>query len=116
MRYTGGSVKDGVYFSAQEPQGGASTSPWGWELLWFPGGQRYALVHGLGATPRWVQAFLSFDEYGTADGGAVAQSAGNEVEILGVDAQTIQVQNANCADYYLLVVAGVGSAPPPSPP
>jgi hypothetical protein len=113
--YTGGSVQDGVYFSSQEPAGAGTTSPWGWELLWFPGGARYSLAHGLGATPRWILSYLSFDMYGTADGGTIAQSAGNEVEILSVDDQTIQVQNTNCADYYLLVAAGVGAAQP-SPP
>ncbi len=116
VRYTGGSVQDDVYFSSQEPAGGASTSPWSWELLSFPGGQRYDLVHGLGATPLQINAWLSFDEYGTADGGSVSPAAGNEVAVLSVDDEKIQVQNTNCADYYLLVVASVGPAPLPSPP
>jgi hypothetical protein len=112
--YTGGSVQDGLYFSSQEPAGDASTSPWSWELLWFPGGAHYTLLHGLGVTPT-VWPYISFAEYGNADGGAVAPAAGNEVEILGVDDLTIKVANANCADFYLLVVAGTGDVQP-SPP
>jgi hypothetical protein len=113
--YTGGSVQNGVYFSSQEPQGGASTSPWSWELLSFPGGAHYSLAHGLGVTPDWALPYLSFDEYGNANGGAIGAAAGNEVEILEMDDLFIKVANANCAPFYLLVVAGTGASQP-SPP
>jgi hypothetical protein len=97
VTYCGGQVQDGVYMS----------SPWGGDLLYFPGGMHYSLVHGLGAAPTWIQTYLSFDRAG----GSLAQSAGNQVEIVGVDASTIQVANDSCTAYWLLVVAGGGAGP-----
>jgi hypothetical protein len=95
VTYTGGTVVDGVYM----------TSPWDGELLYFPGGMRYSLVHNLGLAPRSVQAYLSFDRYGTQDGGSLAQAAGNQVVITGVDTKRIEIANDSCVDYWLLVVA-----------
>jgi hypothetical protein len=104
VTYEGGAADDGgVYMS----------SPWAGELLWFPGGMRYALKHQLGVAPRWVQAYLSFDRFGALDGGVLAQASGNQVEIAGVDEETIEVVNDSCVDYWLLVVAGAsGQAAP----
>jgi hypothetical protein len=117
--YTGGAVTDGTYASA----------PWNGELLDFPGGMRYDLVvHGLAVSPQQVELFLSFDQYGTFDGGTLAQAAGNQAVIAGVttclaacdhvnDKQAcdpslcppedtvIQVVNDSCVEYYLLVTA-----------
>jgi hypothetical protein len=91
---------NGVYMS----------SSWDGELLNFQGGTHYALKHGLGCQPTWVQTYLSFDQYGTADQGSgpgsIAQSAGNQVVILGVDCTYIHVANDSCVDYWLLAVAG----------
>jgi len=104
IRYTEGTVVNDVYMS----------SPWDGELLYFPGGMRYALEHKLGDTPRWIEAYLSFSRGGTKDGGALAQAAGNQAVIVGVDATAITVKNDSCAEYWLLVTAGVGDrgAPP----
>ena len=102
VTFTGGQAQGGVYMS----------SPWVGELLSFPGGQRYSLVHGLGSTPAWVQSYLSFDQLGTQDGGTLAPATGNQVEIVSVDDTAIGVANESCTDYWLLVVAGTGTAPP----
>jgi len=102
VRYTGGSTEGGVYLS----------SPWDGELLRFPGGTRYELVHGLGATPRWIQPYLSFDRHGTGDdGGSLAPAAGNQVVITGADDTVVRVKNDSCADYWLLVAAGTSAQP-----
>jgi hypothetical protein len=98
VRYTGGQIQDGVYM----------TSPWDRGLLLFPSGMHYSLVHGLGRTPSSVQSYLSFDGDGTADGGELAQAAGNQVGILGMDAQTIELSNDSCVEYWLLVTASAG--------
>jgi len=105
VRYTGGEVRDGVYMS----------SPWDGELLYFPGGMRYDLVHELGSAPRWVQGYISFERYGTSDGGALAPPAGNQMEIVSVDDTTIRVANDSCVAYWLLVAAGSGVEPVPPP-
>ncbi|MFT3774712.1 MAG: hypothetical protein QM820_55885 [Minicystis sp.] len=106
VRYTGGTTTDGVYLS----------SPWNGELLSFPKGMHYDLVHGLGAEPRWIDSYLSFDRYGTAggggnDGGTLAQASGNQVVIKQVDDTIIRIANDSCADYWLLVAAGSGGTP-----
>jgi hypothetical protein len=116
VSYTQGSVAAGVYMS----------SPWNGPLLLFDGGTHYKLYHGLGATPRWWVSYLSFDESGTGDGGdpiggggaggsgaspqGLAQAAGNEAVVLGVDACTIEIENDSCVSSWLLVTAG-GAAP-----
>ncbi len=87
-------TQDGVYMS----------SPWVGPLLTFPAGMHYSLAHGLGSTPAWIQPYLSFQQ----DGSALAQPAGNQVEILGVDEETIELSNGSCVPYWLLVTAGAG--------
>jgi len=105
VTYAGGTTADGVYM----------TSPWTGPLLSWPGGQHYQLDHSLGATPSWVHAYLSFEESGldggVAGGGNVSLAAGNDVEILGMDDQSITVANDTCSAYWLLVVAGTGAPP-----
>jgi hypothetical protein len=116
VTYTGGTTADGVYMS----------SSWSGPLLYWPGGQHYALVHGLGVTPSWIQAYVSFDEggvggtdggldggadAGVSGGGTLAPAAGNDAEIGGVDGTSIQIANDTCASYWLLVVAGTGPGP-----
>lgn len=101
--YTGGTTQDGVYLS----------SPWDGELLYFPGGMRYDLDHGLGAPPRWISAYLSFDRYGAQDGGKLAPAAGNQVVIVEVSDTTIRVANDSCVPYWLLIAAGTGAEQTP---
>jgi hypothetical protein len=77
------------------------------ELLWFPGGMRYEMVHGLGEAPTWFQAYLSFGPYGAYDcESTLAEAAGNQVEFSDINDHSFQVINGSCSDYYLLVVAG----------
>jgi len=102
ITYTGGTAQGGIYMS----------SSWDGELLYFPGGMHYSLVHGLGSTPSWVQSWLSFHQFGTSDGGSLAQASGNQVELVKVDADIVEVANDSCVDYWLLVTAGVGSTSP----
>ncbi|MEP7123834.1 MAG: hypothetical protein ABJE95_23095 [Byssovorax sp.] len=102
IRYAEGEVKDGVYMS----------SPWDGELLYFPGGMHYGIEHKLGAAPRWINSYLSFDREGTR-ASSLAQAAGNQVVILDVSDTTVTLANDSCADYWLLVVAGSGAAPAP---
>jgi hypothetical protein len=102
--YAEGTVEDGVYASSQ-PDG---------ELLFFPGGMRYAIEHKLGRTPRMWQIYLSFGRDGTkAD--ALAESSGNQAEVRCVDDETMIIVNGSCVDYWLLVTAfagdGAGGAP-----
>lgn len=103
IRYTQGTVENGVYM----------TSDWDGELLHFPGGMHYELVHHLGETPRYFQAYLSFDRYGVADEGTIAVAQGNQVELVRVNDQAMVVRNAECVDYWLLVVAAAGVPPAP---
>jgi hypothetical protein len=102
IRYTEGTAVDEVYMS----------SPWEGELLYFPGGMRYALEHKLAKEPRWVTSYLSFDRGGTTTS-SVAQPAGNQVVIVDVNETTVTVANDSCADYWLLVTAGSGAEPAP---
>jgi hypothetical protein len=103
-KYTEGKTENGVYM----------TSPWAGELLWFPGGMRYELPHGLGATPHFVQAWLSFDQCGTKTS-TVAQASGNQAEVRVVDQDKLVIVNGSCVDYWLLVVAGTGTSEPGPP-
>jgi hypothetical protein len=105
VAYDGGEAMSCVYMSSTPPDAGAT--PWEGELLFFPGAMHYKLAHHLGCTPQWVQTYLSFDRYGTRDNGSLAQSAGNQVVILGMDETTIVLANDSCVDYWLLVSAGV---------
>jgi hypothetical protein len=123
VSYTEGTVAAGVYMS----------SPWNGPLLLFDGGTHYKLYHGLNGMPRSVVSYLSFNEQGTGplDGGnnplgggggsdgsggssaspqGLAQAAGNEVVILGIDCCTIEVANDSCASSWLLVTASGADA------
>jgi hypothetical protein len=135
VTYNGGTVVNGVYMSSTPPDGGTAPdggtpTAWNGELLNFQGGAHYQLLHHLGSTPTWWYAYLSFDRCGVdwsfsdsaarcepADGGGgmLSTTAGNQVLVLGVDDKSITVANDSCVDYWLLVVAGLGAAPPPGP-
>lgn len=113
VKYTEGQTKDGVYMS----------SPWGGELLWFPGGMRYDLVlQGWTQAPDFVDLWLSFDHCGTKTS-TVARAAGNQAEVRairhevvnGEDRAIVEVVNGSCSDYWLLVVAGSGPNGLPGP-
>ncbi len=101
--YKGGTVENGVYM----------TSAWDGELLYFPGGMHYDLRHDLGEVPRYFEAYVSFDRHGTRDGEPIGIASGNQVELLRIDATDMVVRNAECVDYWLLVVASAGNETPP---
>jgi hypothetical protein len=110
VEYVEGVAEDGVYQS----------SPWDGELLWYPGGARYRLVHHLPEAPRLVQGWVGFVEGGLAGAagapvvdaasGALAPAAGDQFELLAVDEEAVVVHNGSCSDYWLLVTAAI-SAP-----
>jgi len=104
IEYVEGAVESGVYMS----------SPWTGELLWFPAGMRYELRHDLGAMPRFVQLWLSFDHCGTKSS-TVAPAAGNQAELREVTDEHLIIVNGSCSDYWLLVIAGTGDGEPDSP-
>lgn len=103
--YSGGTRAHGVYM----------TSAWDGDLLYFPGGMHYLIEHDLGEAPRFFEAYLSFDPHGahneTGDDAPLGLASGNQVELLHVDDTYLKVRNAECVDYWLLVVAGVGTTP-----
>ena len=100
VKYTDGAAKNGVYMSSE----------WNKDLLYFPGGMHYDLEHHLGATPRWWQAYVSFDQNGVAEG-SVAQASGNEVELVGMDEHVLRIRNGTCVTFWLLVAAGTTGSP-----
>jgi hypothetical protein len=114
--YAGGAVSGGVYASTPAPSSPDPRWPWDGPLLLFPGGMRYTIQHHLQGTPHWTQLWISFSSDGAGGGSTIAQAAGNEAQIEGIDDSTIEVVNYSCSQYYLLVMAGeAGTAPPGSP-
>lgn len=101
VRYAEGIVTEGNPVTYQ-------TSEFDGELLYFPGGMRYELEHGLGQRPDRWQAYLSFDRFGTRTG-TVALAAGNQVELIDADDETLTVANGSCVEYWLLVVASAAA-------
>lgn len=83
------------------------------EMLHFPEGRRYDLVHGLASTPAIVIPYVSFRETLDPDGDPndktkpnnLSVSAGNQTVIEGWDDKVIHVRNDTCAEFYLRVVA-----------
>jgi len=82
------------------------------EMLHFPQGRTYDLVHGLGTVPVSVNVFLSFRDRLTSSGNKkdktqpnnVAESAGNQAVIEVWDDQEIRVRNDTCAEFYMRAV------------
>jgi hypothetical protein len=101
--YTDGKVEGGVYM----------TSPWTGPLLYWPGGMRYKLPHGLGGVPGWWQAWLAFDEHGTTSA-TLAPAAGDQVQLVSEDAESLVVANGTCSEYWLLITAGAPGTSPPA--
>ncbi len=83
------------------------------ELLPFPSGQTYDLLHGLGTTPTSVHGYLSFvprltesgDPYDRQTPNNLAEAAGNQMVIERWDDEVIRIRNDTCADFYVRVVA-----------
>ena len=93
--YREGTVEDGWYMS----------SAWTGSWLPFPGGQRYALYHGLGCVPRAIECWVSFSGGGTGEG-SMAPAAGNMCLVQDVDGEKVVVKNDTCSDMNVLIVAG----------
>lgn len=82
------------------------------EMLHFPQGRIYNLVHGLGSSPISVDIFVSFREKLERSGDTndktqpnnVSPSAGNQSVIQVWNDEIIQVRNDTCADLYLRAV------------
>jgi hypothetical protein len=82
------------------------------EMLHFPQGRTYNLVHGLGTVPVGIELFVSFREQLERSGDTedktepnnVSPSAGNQTVIQVWDDEFIQVRNDTCAELYLRAV------------
>jgi hypothetical protein len=81
--------------------------------LHFPAGRRYRLVHGLVAAPDEVLLYLAFREDPLREGetGNITPASGNAALVEAVEEDYVQVRNDTCSEYYLRVVARVGSVP-----
>jgi hypothetical protein len=99
--YEGGTAVNGVY---------ASSSAHG-DLLHFPAGRRYDLVHHLGFPPIQVQLYWSFAEAGigwdtqSEDKSSLTLASGNSAVILLKNDRFIRVKNDSCVEFWLLAVA-----------
>ncbi len=87
----GGTAANGVYES----------SPWKSELLPFPGGKQYQLVHHLGFTPAIIEIFVAFGP----DGERVATCAGNSCLIRCEDDELVWIKNDTCTEFWVRVTA-----------
>ena len=85
-------IADGIYYSA----------PYGGPYQAFPGGRTIHFMHGLGKVPLPPVFWLAFSSTATKDNNpALALSAGNEAELVGLDDKEIAVKNDTCSDFYL---------------
>jgi hypothetical protein len=82
------------------------------QLLEFPGGKRYDLVHNLGFEPLVVQMYWSFIKIGVArdaqreeDAGTLTPASGNSALIQLMNDRIIRVKNDSCVEFFLRVVA-----------
>jgi hypothetical protein len=103
-RYEEGTVSEsGLTYQSTIPEA---------DLLPFPPGQVYDLVHGLGAAPTSVQGYVSFAPRLTADGDPfdpfepnnISESAGNEMLIELWNDEIVRIRNDTCAMFYVRVV------------
>ena len=89
------------------------TNAWDEPFVDFPAGRRLALVHGLRETPIDLKIYVAFKKEPLPENGKgfVAESAGNQVLIEGVDAETIRVRNDTCEHFWLRLVASTVPSP-----
>ena len=109
-RFTGGEVTQVGTGSFYE------SSSWHGELLNYPGGKRFEIVHNLGVEPAVVLAYMSFaatgvPAEGTSGADSITLCPGDTCKIERVSREVIQIHNTTCADFWLRVVAWGGSAP-----
>jgi hypothetical protein len=96
--FTGGAVLDDSYASSPSQR----------NLLHFPGGKQYQLVHHLGFTPLQIDIRFAFDPNDDRS----SPCSGNSCEIRCADDQIIWVKNDTCTEFWIRVVA---SDPDPYP-
>ena len=89
------------------------TNAWDGSFVDFPAGRRWALVHGLRDTPIEFKSYLGFKSHPLPEDkmGFVAESAGNQVLIEGVDEESIRIRNDTCEHFYVRVVASTLPTP-----
>lgn len=91
--YSDGVAEGGVYMS----------TAWDGERLEFSSGDLLVLEHHLGATPRSIDVWLAL----TPDG-PLSLAAGNQAELVDVNATSVTLHNATCSDYWFVVTADSG--------
>ena len=105
QRYTAGRVLDDG--NAYETTGVYD------EMLFFPSGRRYDIVHGLGRSPTTVNSYVSFasqlrpakSESESLSLNTIAESAGNQVVIERWDDEVVRIRNDTCVqDFYVRIV------------
>jgi hypothetical protein len=105
IEFLGGETNEsGTVYQTGAPDG---------EMLYFPEGRTYDLVHGLGVSPASVDLYVSFRRELTQTGDPedktapnnVAPSAGNQAVIEVWNDRIIRVRNDTCAEFYLRAVA-----------
>ena len=98
-RFTGGTTSpERTYYES---------NAWDEGFVDFPAGRRWALVHGLRETPIELKSYLAFKAHPFPKGGHgfVAESAGNQVLIEGIDEESIRIRNDTCEHFYVRIVA-----------
>lgn len=83
------------------------------DMLHFPPGRVYDLVHELGERPVSVQGYVSFRRQLSEDGDPfddtrpnnVSEAAGNEMVIERWNDEVIRIRNDTCAEFFVRVVA-----------
>jgi hypothetical protein len=70
------------------------------DWLPFDGRTTVDLSHGLGRPPRSVEVYISFDP----DGHMSTPASGDVTRIVGADAESVQLRNAQNEDFFLKVV------------
>jgi hypothetical protein len=78
----------------------------------FPAKTALAFEHGLGFTPLFYEAKLSFARDGTrgADGGSIADTAGNQTLWDCIDSNVIVIRNDTCEKSFFVRVVASGRA------
>jgi hypothetical protein len=103
--------KAGVATDAGKPWGSYETTGHPGPFLPFPPGRTYRIFHTLGACPKNVLAYFSFDETPVAasstapDQGGEVEAAGNQYTIERLTPDFVDVRNDTCSSVYLRVVA-----------
>lgn len=95
------------YREGEQRSGTYMTSDWYGDLLFWPGGAHFEFFHNLGALPRIVQPYLSFERDGLTSA-SLAPAAGNQFEIKDMDEISLRAINGSCVDYWILLVIGSG--------